>query len=327
MGARNHDPFEPLPRGAKTLWIAAVGGHLSESVHIDRVIGSHPDSVWVTFDSPQSRSMLRGRRVHYVDYVAPRDIRAAANAARRVAKLVARERFDACISTGAAVAGLSVPWVAARKIPTFFVESLARLHGPSVTGRMMRVAPRVRTLTQHAGWSDRHWTHHGSIVDGLVPIESTERPGPRRVLVTLGTIRPYRFDRAVDAVLPALRPDDTVVWQLGSTTRNDLPGRVVDALSFEELEEEMAAADVVVSHAGVGSVVQAHSHGKLPVIAVRSAAHEEHVDDHQLQLAEWLQSRGLALPLDFEADNSDTLGRASRSIVRSPQRTGEVIHP
>lgn len=327
MATGDHHPFALLPRGAKTLWIAAVGGHLSESVHIDRVISSHPDSVWVTFDSPQSRSMLRGRRVHYVDYVAPRDVRAAASAARRVARIVARERFDACISTGAAVAGFSVPLVAARRVPTYFVESLARLNGPSVTGRMMRAAPRVRTLTQHARWSDRHWTHHGSIVDGLSVVEREEQVGPRRVLVTLGTIRPYRFDRAVNAVLAALRPEDAVIWQLGSTRRDELPGQVVDTLTFDELDAEIAKADIVVAHAGVGSVVQAHSHGKLPVIAVRSASHDEHVDDHQSQLADWLSSRGLALPLDFMADNSDTFARASRSLVRSTRPHGGAIRP
>lgn len=320
MRARGRDLFKTLPRGAKTLWIAALGGHLAESVHIDHVIRSHPDSVWVTFDAPQSRSMLRDRRVHFVDYVAPRDIRAAAKAARDVAALVEAERFDACISTGAAVAGFSVPWVASRNIPTFYVESLARLNGPSMTGRMMRIAPRVRTLTQHEAWSGRHWQHHGSILDGFSALEDARTPtGARKVLVTLGTIRPYRFDRAVDAVLRSVRPGDEITWQLGSTTRIDLPGRVYVDLRYDELEHQIGRADVVVCHAGAGSVVQAHSHGKLPVLAVRSAAFGEHVDNHQAQLASWLVERGLAVLLDLDGGNYEALDRAARSVVRTTQ--------
>lgn len=319
------DSFEVLPRGVKTLWVAAVGGHLSESVHLDRLIGSDPDSVWVTFDSPQSRSLLQDRRVHFVDYVAPRDARAAAKAARSVARLLATESFDACISTGSAVAGFSVPWVAARGVPTFFVESLARLSGPSVTGRMMRMAPRVTTLTQHPAWSGRQWAYQGSILDGLIAERTEAHPGPRRVLVTLGTIRPYRFDRAVDAVLGALRPDDEVTWQLGSTTRADLPGRVVQSLDYAELDREVAAADVVVAHAGVGSIVQAHAHGKLPILAVRSAAHDEHVDDHQAQLASWLTRRGLALVLDLAGGNDALFQHAQSTAVRCTTAAAELV--
>ncbi len=52
-------------------------------------------------------------------------------------------------------------------------------------------------------------------------------PGPLNILVTLGTIAPYRFDRAVDAVLSLIREGDEVTWQLGrhaSARRSARPG-------------------------------------------------------------------------------------------------------
>ena len=106
------------------------------------------------------------------------------------------------------------------------------------------------------------WCARGGPVVGL----------PLKILVTLGTIAPYRFDRAVDAVLSLLGPGDEVTWQLGATTRTDLPGRVVTQVSPKEMETMSLEADVVVAHSGVGSILQQFSVGKSSVLAVRSGS-------------------------------------------------------
>ncbi|MDF2442523.1 MAG: hypothetical protein JWR01_726, partial [Subtercola sp.] len=237
--------FESLPRRSKILWVTSAGGHLSEVLKIDDAISSNEDSLWVTFDTPQAKSLLADRRVSFVDYVAPRDVAGSIVAWRRVREILKTEKFDACISTGAAVAAFALPYVALRGTPAFFVESLARTSGPSATGRIMRAAPRVRTLSQYESWATRSWPFQGSIVDGWEPHEtSTRQDGGRKILVTLGTIRPYRFDRAVDAVLRSLRAGDDVVWQLGATTRDDLPGDVRSEVGFHELTQLATEADV-----------------------------------------------------------------------------------
>lgn len=247
---------------------------------------------------------------------------ASAKAARTVSSLLRNERFDACISTGSAVAGLAVPLAALSGVPSFYVESVARFHGPSLTGRIMRFAPRVRTLTQAPTWASTNWPFEGTILDGWesTPYELPERA--RRVIVTLGTIRPYTFDRAVAAVLPALKPTDDVVWQLGITpTRPNLPGRVFADMEFETMSNEVKRADVVISHAGVGSVLLAHQWGKYPVLATRSSSHGEHVDDHQRELAGALTDRDLAVELDLDdpSRNADVLDRAAHRAVRAVQ--------
>ena len=62
-----------------------------------------------------------------------------------------------------------------------------------------------------------------------------------------------------------------------------------------ELGDAIAAADVVISHSGVGSALTALRCGKRPILVPREAAHGEHVDDHQRQVAIELSSRDLAL--------------------------------
>ena len=102
----------------------------------------------------------------------------------------------------------------------------------------------------------------GSTLDEWCAADEPVEAGPLKILVTLGTIAQWRFDRAVDAVLSLLRTGDEVTWQLGATTRTDLPGRVVTQVSPQEMERLSIEADVVVAHAGVGSILQQFSLGQ-----------------------------------------------------------------
>src|SRR5690606_23340360 len=62
-----------------------------------------------------------------------------------------------------------------------------------------------------------------------------------------------------------------------------------------EFRAEVARADVVVAHAGCGTFLQCLELGKAPAMVPRRAAHDEHVDDHQEQLASVAAGRGLAV--------------------------------
>jgi UDP-N-acetylglucosamine transferase subunit ALG13 len=118
---------------------------------------------------------------------------------------------------------------------------------------------------------------------------------PLRIFVALGTIRPYRFDRLIDTVIEYFGTAHEYVWQLGVTGRSDLPGVVYETLTVEEMERNIMDADVVVSHAGVGIALSVLRLGKIPVLVPRLAAHQEHVDDHQMQIVKELDRRGLAV--------------------------------
>ena len=60
-------------------------------------------------------------------------------------------------------------------------------------------------------------------------------------------------------------------------------------LTVEELRELAVDADVIVCHGGPGTIHDALSAGVRPIVAPRSAADGEHVDDHQQRFADFLE--------------------------------------
>lgn len=186
-----------------------------------------------------------------------------------------------------------------------------------MAGKIVSLHPGIAVRTQHPGWKGRRWRYEGSVLDSVGVAAADAPKGPLKVLVTLGTIRPYRFDRLIRAVEAILDTSDSVTWQVGSTAVQNLPGRVVTEMTEPELRAEMAGADVVVTHAGVGSILLAHSVGKVPVIAPRSAAFKEHVDEHQSSFSASIRERHLALtlPLDGTASRSTLIDAASKRVI------------
>lgn len=315
----------------KYLLVASTGGHLAQ---LNRIAGSmrcSEDSLWVTFDSPQSKALLADRRVVTVPYVSPRDWRGVLRAAWIILRTTRGERFDRTVSTGAALALAGFAAATLKRVPRLYIESISRVRGPSVTGRLVAGLHLASLQTQHRGWADRRWEYRGSV---LASYTSAPAAGggtaalqgrPLKVFVSLGTIRPYRFDAAVQAVLATGLASSSTVWQLGCTAVEDLPGRAHAEISGEEFERAAREADVVVTHAGVGTVMQLLEWGVHPVVLVRSAGRGEHVDDHQAQIAEVLREHGLATvadPADLTAD--DLLGAVGRRVV--PRGEQPVAH-
>lgn len=92
----------------------------------------------------------------------------------------------------------------------------------------------------------------------------------------------YRLLEAVRANLAAL--PQPVFVQYGSAT--NIFGDACAAVAFVDMEEfarRVAAAELLVLHAGAGSIIHAARAGKVPVVMPRQASLREHVDDHQLE--------------------------------------------
>ena len=96
------------------LLVAATGGHLSQLVQLSPRIADEADTLFVTFDSPQSRSLLAGRRHFFIPSVEERDVRGVLRAALIANRLYRHHPIKAVVSTGSGVVLSFLPLAAAR---------------------------------------------------------------------------------------------------------------------------------------------------------------------------------------------------------------------
>jgi UDP-N-acetylglucosamine--N-acetylmuramyl-(pentapeptide) pyrophosphoryl-undecaprenol N-acetylglucosamine transferase len=305
----------------KLLLAASTGGHIAQLVRLAPGLGATDDSLWISFDSAQTRSLLAGRRTLMVPYIKPRDWKSTVTASRLIRAAVAAEEFEAAVSTGAALALAALPAARRRGIPTLYIESVSRVQGPSLSGRMLYALRGHEMRAQH-GWAHGRWGMHPSVLETF---ETTTRDVPTdrplKIFVTLGTIEGYRFDSLVDAVLATGLANEDTTWQLGYTERaDDLPGRAVLQMEAADFDRTAREADVVITHSGVGTILGLLEMGIYPVAVVRRTARKEHVDDHQEQIAALLNKTGIGTAVEVDELTAATLQEAAaRAIVIDAQ--------
>lgn len=121
------------------------------------------------------------------------------------------------------------------------------------------------------------------------------------ILVTVGTQLPFdRLIRAVDQ-WAATHPEMEVVAQTGSggyTPAHFPTRRTIDPTEFHQLIQR---AQVIVSHAGMGTILSALELGKPLILLARLAVHHEHRNDHQIATAARFQSRAQIHVADDES--------------------------
>jgi UDP-N-acetylglucosamine transferase subunit ALG13 len=115
-------------------------------------------------------------------------------------------------------------------------------------------------------------------------------------LLLVGANTRYPFDRLLQAA-GLIRAPNELLAQCGVSLVRPAGASCVSFLPFEELVNAARLAGVIVTHAGIGSVMLALAVGKRPIVMPRRSCFGESVDDHQVAFAEQLASEGLALPI------------------------------
>jgi UDP-N-acetylglucosamine--N-acetylmuramyl-(pentapeptide) pyrophosphoryl-undecaprenol N-acetylglucosamine transferase len=304
-----------------TLLIASTGGHLKQLNRLySRLEGIGAPFRWATFDTPQSRSLLAGEPVDFVPFVGGRD---PGNVARNFAharRILREHDVETLVSTGSAVALPFFITARAKRLRCHYIESAARSEGPSLTGKLIARVPGVGLYCQYPSWAGGRWRFRGSVFDAFDAGERDEAQGAslRKVVVTLGTYRGYGFPLLVERLLELLPAEAEVLWQTGET---DVSGFGIDgheAIPERDLTAAMSEADLVVAHAGVGAALAAFDVGKCPVLVPRRRAREEHVDDHQTQIAGELSRRGIAVAAEAPELSFEHLREAAVKTVSEP---------
>lgn len=117
------------------------------------------------------------------------------------------------------------------------------------------------------------------------------------IFITVGTEK-FPFDRLLRAIEEAVRRGqikDEVFAQIGNCCYEPVLFKWQRFIDFDQQAELIKKSDIVVSHAGEGSVFLCLSLGKVPVFFPRQAAFKEHLDNHQMEFAKKMASRGKVL--------------------------------
>lgn len=122
------------------------------------------------------------------------------------------------------------------------------------------------------------------------------------IFVTLGT-QDKKFPRLLEAV-DKLNTDEKIVAQVGTTeynwTKQKEQVEAYKFLSDEQFMKYMKEARVVITHAGVGTIILGLKLHKKMIVAARLKKYREHVNDHQMQILDKFSKDGYILPLkDF----------------------------
>jgi UDP-N-acetylglucosamine--N-acetylmuramyl-(pentapeptide) pyrophosphoryl-undecaprenol N-acetylglucosamine transferase len=311
------ETLDSILLGKKALLVASTGGHLAQLVRLADGSPVRDDSLWISFDTPQSRSLLAGRRTLFIDYIPPRGWREVVSGSRHIRGAMRSERFEVIVSTGAGIALASHLRAAIAGLKPVYIESVSRVQGPSLTGRVLERVPGINRFSQHQ-WGEvrRGWRHEFSVLDTFAPRPASTEGSegrPQRIFVTLGTIHPYEFPSLVRETEMALGDSVEVVWQLGCTQYRPGHGEVHSQMSAREFDDAVQWADTVVTHAGVGTLISLVEAGADVIAVPRRAARGEHVDDHQLQIAHEFAERSLVRTVEV-----DDLGRLlNAEVVKS----------
>ena len=104
------------------------------------------------------------------------------------------------------------------------------------------------------------------------------------IFVTIGTQLPFdRLIRIIDELAPQLNEEVVAqVYQCGFTPKNI---KTVDFLAPDEFNTLFDKARLIVSHAGMGTILSALQKDKPIIVFPRIAALGEHRNEHQLATA------------------------------------------
>lgn len=119
------------------------------------------------------------------------------------------------------------------------------------------------------------------------------------ILVTLGT-QDKEFPRLIQAVEKQIELGnikDEVIVQAGSTKYESDKMKIVDYIPIKEFSSLLEQADFIITHAGVGSIIEGLKNNKKVIVVARKKEYGEHVNDHQEQILENFGEQGYIIPV------------------------------
>lgn len=124
------------------------------------------------------------------------------------------------------------------------------------------------------------------------------------ILITVGSQK-FQFNRLlieIDKLIDKKVINDEVFAQIGVSDYKPRNYKYVDFMTQDEFNKKIDEANIVITHAGTGVIVNALKNGKKVIAIPRLVKYGEHVDDHQIQLIDEFKELNFIEPV-YEIEN------------------------
>lgn len=288
------------PRTVRICLAGSGGGHVRQLLDLADVWSQH-DHFFVTEDTALGRTLQANHRTYLLPHFAWGQARlggafrmlfSAWASFFQSAAIILKERPDIIISTGAGAVYFPVVWARLLGACVIVIESFARFERPSLFGRL--AAPLAHHMVVQS--PKLKGAYPGAHV--FDPLRMLEPPKAKSGMffATVGATLP--FDRLVDSV-GQLKREGAIPERLLVQTGigGAIPPGVdaVESLPFNEVQDILKDASIVLCHGGTGSLITALREGCQVIAMPRLATLGEHYDDHQAEITNAFASRGLIL--------------------------------
>ena len=150
------------------------------------------------------------------------------------------------------------------------------------------------------------------------------------ILVMLGT-QNNDFHRLLDEIEKNIENGnikEEVIVQAGYTKYKSNKMKIFDMTSKENLEELIKKADLIITHAGVGSIEMSLEQNKKVIAVPRLKKYGEHVNDHQKDIEKKLNEKGCLIGIDDVSKLSSALKKVKKFIPKKYEKpkTDEIIY-
>ena len=113
------------------------------------------------------------------------------------------------------------------------------------------------------------------------------------IFITVGT-HEQSFDRllkCIDKMIEDGQINEEVIVQKGYTDYEPKNYKAEKLIPYEQMQENIKNARIVVTHGGPASFIAPLSIGKIPIVVPRKKEFNEHVNNHQLEFAREVSKR------------------------------------
>ena len=150
------------------------------------------------------------------------------------------------------------------------------------------------------------------------------------ILVMLGT-QNNDFHRLLDEIERNIENgniNEEVIVQAGFTKYKSNKMKIFDVTSKKNLEDLIKKADLIITHAGVGSIEMSLEQNKKVIAVPRLKKYKEHVNDHQKDIEGEFNKRGWIIGINDVSELCIALKKVGNFIPKKYEKpkTDEIVY-